>query len=71
MTQPHAQSYLGRIVARTPASPEELEAIKAKAWQEFGLVIANPHDPNEPMDDFQRQALKNLGAKRHGRRMRK
>jgi|GEM_PF-4251535 len=67
----HAASYLGRIAARAPASPEELAALKASAWQASGLLVVNPYDPNEPMDDFLRQALKNLGAKRHGRRMRK
>ncbi len=65
----NAGSYLARLVARDPMTAEELRALEARAWQEHGIVVARPYDPGEPLDDFQRQALKNLGARRHGRRM--
>lgn len=61
------RSCLERIVPRDPTSAEGLEALRARAWAEQGVVVLNV---DEIGDDWLRQAVINEASRRWGRRMR-
>jgi hypothetical protein len=61
-----ARSCLARICPTSPTSPEGLEALRARAWAEQGVVVLNI---DEIADDWLRQALRNEATRRWGRRM--
>lgn len=63
-----ARSCLARIVPQDPTSPEGLEALRARAWAEQGVVVLNV---DEIGDDWLRQAVRNEATRRWGRRMKK
>lgn len=62
------RSCLAHVVPSSPTSPEGLEALRQRAWAEQGIVVLNP---DEVLDDWLRQALKNEAVRRWGRRFRK
>lgn len=57
-----------RNAARAPISAAELEAMRARAWAEQGVVVLSP---KEISDDWLRQALVNEATRRWGRRMKR
>ncbi|MBP6818331.1 MAG: hypothetical protein KBC46_03405 [Ferrovibrio sp.] len=64
----NAQYSLGRMTGREPMSAQQFEALSALAWERYGILLVNPHDPRAPLTDQERAVLKGLGARRHGKR---
>lgn len=60
------RSYLARFMPVDAASPETLEALRARAWAEQGVVVLHV---DELGDDWLRQGLVNEATRRWGRRM--
>lgn len=64
----HYQSPLGKIIPKAPASSEELEDLRKKAWKREGVLVVRPE---QLTDIWTQQLLINLGnelyGKRHGR----
>jgi hypothetical protein len=59
------KSYLGRRQPQQPASKEELESMRKKAWHEQGLILIRP---GEILDDWLRQGVINLANRLFGKR---
>lgn len=57
-----------RNAARAPLSRAELDALRAKAWLDQGIIVIMPLEID---NEFVRQGLVNIATKRFGRRMRK
>jgi hypothetical protein len=68
-TQPHKPrgfgNSLGGLAAKTPASPDELWAMRRRAWRDTGVAVLRPDDIQ---DDFARQAVVNVAEKLFGPR---
>jgi hypothetical protein len=68
-TQPHKPrgfgNSLGGLAAKTPASPDELWAMRRRAWRDTGVAVLRPDDI---ADDFARQAVVNVAEKLFGPR---
>lgn len=62
------RSCLARIVPSATTSSEGLEALRARAWAEQGVVVLNP---DEIGDDWLRQAVRNEAARRWGKRFKR
>lgn len=62
---PRLPSSLGRHVAATPTSAEDLERLRAAAWHRQGALSVRV---DEVEDDWLRQALINLGTRCYGAR---
>jgi len=56
---------LGRVAPQSPASSEELRAMRAAAWHKQGIVVV-PLD--EIFDDWDRAFLTGIAAKLYGAR---
>ena len=56
---------LGRVAAASPASSDELRAMRAAAWHRQGIVVA-PLD--EIYDDWDRQFLTGIATRLYGAR---
>lgn len=61
----HPVSSLGRHVGRSPASPEDLEAMRRRAWHQQGVAMI-PVD--EVSNEYLRLGIEALMAERYGRR---
>lgn len=60
------RSCLDRIVPASPTSAEGMEALRARAWAEQGVVVLNVE---EIADEWLRQAVRNEATRRWGSRM--
>jgi hypothetical protein len=56
---------LGKVVPKSPASSEELRAMRAAAWHKQGIVVV-PLD--EIFDDWDRQFLTGIATRLYGAR---
>ena len=56
---------LGRLVGQTPATEEELRAMRAAAWHKQGILVVNLEAVR---DDWERQCLANIGERLFGKR---
>lgn len=63
------QSYLARRVPSPAATPEEMEALRRRAWLKNGVAALSPDDDRLPWDvrETIRQAAEKLYGKREGR----
>ena len=68
-TQPHKPrgfgNSLGGLAPKTPASADELWAMRRRAWRDTGVAVLRPDDIS---DDFARQAVVNVAEKLFGPR---
>ena len=63
MNQP--QSFLARHQSQPATTPAQLDAMAARAWLDYGIVLLRPEDLPNPLD---RQAMRNIAEKRFGKR---
>ena len=56
---------LGKLAAQTPATEEELRAMRAAAWHKQGILVVNAEALR---DDWERQGLTNIGNRLFGKR---
>ena len=64
MNQP--QSHLARHQSSPAITDAQLNAMAARAWLDFGIVLLRPEDLPNPLD---RQAMRNIAEKRFGKRI--
>lgn len=57
-----------RNAASSPTSRAELNVMRQRAWHEQNIVVLHI---DEVTDDWVKQAIKNLMAKQHGKRMKR
>lgn len=57
---------LGKLAAQTPATEEELRAMRAAAWHKQGILVVNA---DAVCDDWERQCLTNIGNRLFGKRV--
>lgn len=63
MNQP--QSFLARHQGKPAITDAQLDAMAARAWLDFGIVLLRPEELPNPFD---RQAVLNIAEKRFGKR---
>ncbi|MCX7139394.1 MAG: hypothetical protein NTW47_22960 [Proteobacteria bacterium] len=56
---------LGKLAAQTPATEEELRAMRAAAWHKQGILVVNAEALR---DEWERQCLTNIGNRLFGKR---
>ena len=56
---------LGKLAAQTPATEEELRAMRAAAWHKQGILVVNAEALR---DDWERLCLTNIGNRLFGKR---
>ena len=57
---------LGKLAAQTPATEEELRAMRAAAWHKQGILVVSPEALR---DDWERQCVTNIGNRLFGKRV--
>lgn len=61
------RSPLGRVAGSVPANPEELDAMRRRAWQEQGFLVIDTADGR--LDPAQRAFILSIGECFFGRRL--
>ena len=56
---------LGKLAAQTPATEEELRAMRAAAWHKQGILVVSAEALR---DEWERQCLTNIGNRLFGKR---
>ena len=56
---------LGKLAGQTPATEEELRAMRAAAWHKQGILVVNAEALR---DDWERQCLTNICNRLFGKR---
>lgn len=59
------RSYLGRHVAKDPATEDDMHKMRRKAWHSQGCVVCFPDDIP---DEWLRQGLINWAESQYGKR---
>jgi len=65
MSTPSIRCALGRLVPQTPASEDELQAMRAAAWHKQGVVVV---PLEEIFDEWDRAFLTGIATRLYGAR---
>lgn len=64
----YIRTSLQRIQGKTPATPQEVRQMAAKAWHDYHILLVPLDDKAVTVNPFDRQQLENIGNKLYGER---